>query len=210
MPPEKSGFNYSNKFARIYLEAFREVMSTEEMVALLQAADLPRLANYLPPDNLEKSFDFTYMTAIRFAFTEVFGTEKGDELAIASGRASFAGGLQRFGELLLDPDHLSQANSIEDRLAIGLEAMAEITTQFSDQLSRVYPFDEQTYIYTLERCPMCWGRNSDRVMCHIGQGLINQGLNWITGGLEFRVDIEACVATGSEMGRYVVYREPLG
>lgn len=209
MALEKSGFNYSNKFARIYLESLYEVMSRDDVRTLMTAAGLPRLADYLPPDNLEKSFDFTYFTAIRFAFTEAFGEEDGDALAYASGRASFRGGLRRFGDLVVNIDLTHRDIPLEDKLEIGLSAMSEVAMQFSDQISRVYPFDEETYIYTLERCPMCWGQRSNRAMCHIGQGLVSESLSWLANDRQFHIETSACVAAGDEMGRYIIYREPI-
>ena len=58
MPPEKSGFFYPNKFARITIEALEEVMGKNGLNAILHLAGLSELINNYPVDNLEKEFDF--------------------------------------------------------------------------------------------------------------------------------------------------------
>jgi predicted hydrocarbon binding protein len=86
--------------------------------------------------------------------------------------------------------------------------MANIFTQFSDQISNVYEEGDH-YVYTLERCPMCWKRQTDRPVCFIGQGLLQEGLRWVSGGHEFKVDMATCISKGDDMGRYIIYKEPL-
>ncbi len=94
------------------------------------------------------------------------------------------------------------------KLKIGLPAVANIFTQFSDQISNVHD-DGDKYIYTLERCPMCWNRKSDRAVCFVGQGLLQESLRWVSGGHDIKVDISTCIAKGDDMGRYVIYKEPI-
>jgi len=57
MPPEKSGYYYPNKFARIFLDAMEEVMGKNGLNAVLNLAGLPNLIGNYPPDNLEKAFE---------------------------------------------------------------------------------------------------------------------------------------------------------
>ena len=95
------------------------------------------------------------------------------------------------------------------KLRIGVPAMANIFNQFSDQISKVHEEGTDRMIYTLERCPMCWERKSDKPICHVGQGLLQEGLRWVSGGREFKVDMSTCIAMGDDMGRYIIYKEPL-
>ena len=64
MPPEKSGYYYPNKFARIFLDAMEEVMGKNGLNAVLHLAGLDNLIGNYPPDNLEKAFDFADFTAL--------------------------------------------------------------------------------------------------------------------------------------------------
>jgi len=208
MPPEKSGFNYPNKFARITIEALEEVMGKNGLNAILHLAGLPDLINDYPPDNLEREFDFAYFTALCVALEEMYGPRGGRGLALRAGRATFADALRGFGALAGVGDLAFKVLPLAAKLKIGLPAVANIFTQFSDQISNVHD-DGDKYIYTLERCPMCWNRKSDRAVCYVGQGLLHESLRWVSGGHEFKVDLASCIAKGDDMGRYIVYKEPL-
>ncbi len=208
MPPEKSGFYYPNKFARITIEALEQVMGKNGLNAILHLAGLSEYINNYPPNNLEKEYDFAYFTALCVALEEMYGPRGGRGLALRAGRATFADALRGFGALAGVGDLAFKVLPLAAKLKIGLPAVANIFTQFSDQISNVHD-DGDKYIYTLERCPMCWNRKSDRVVCFVGQGLLQESLRWVSGGHEFKVDISTCIAKGDDMGRYVIYKEPI-
>ena len=208
MPPEKSGFYYPNKFARITIDALEDVMGKNGLNAILHLAGLSDLINNYPPDNLEKEFDFAYYTALCVALEEMYGPRGGRGLALRAGRATFADALRGFGALAGVGDLAFKVLPLTAKLKIGLPAMANIFTQFSDQISNVHD-DGDKYIYTLERCPMCWNRKADRPVCYVGQGLLQEGLRWVSGGHEFKVDISTCIAKGDDMGRYIIYKQPI-
>ncbi len=211
MPAErkKSGFYYPNKFARITLEAMQDVMGDNGLRAILNLAKLSELIDNFPPDNLDKEFDFADYTAINVALDEMYGPRGARGLALRAGRATFAQGLRAFGALAGVGDLAFKVLPLNAKLRIGVPAMANIFMQFSDQISHVTEEGSDRIIYTLERCPMCWERKADRAVCYVGQGLLQEGLRWVSGGQEFKVDMETCIAKGDDMGRYVIYKEPI-
>jgi predicted hydrocarbon binding protein len=206
MPPEKSTFAYPNKFARIYLEALEEILGRGGLTTLLSLADLDLFGHFPPPDNMEKGFDFAYMTALQVGLRNMGGPQMGAGLANRSGRATFKYGYHTFGEQL-ELDEL-RALPLPEKLEIGLPMMAEFFTRFSDQVSNAYAYDEERLVYTLERCPMCWNHEADMPFCHAGQGLIQEALRWISDGQEFEVEMVQCIAVSDEMGKYVIYKTP--
>jgi hypothetical protein len=211
MPAErkKSGYYYPNKFARITLEAMQEVMGENGLRAILHLAGLSNLIGNFPPDNLDKEFDFADFTAINVALDEMYGPRGARGLALRAGRATFAQGLRAFGALAGVGDLAFKVLPLNAKLRIGVPAMANIFMQFSDQISNVTEEGSDRIIYTLERCPMCWERKADRAVCYVGQGLLQEGLRWVSGGQEFQVNMETCIAKGDDMGRYVIYKEPI-
>ncbi len=209
MPPEKSGFYYPNKFALIYLNAMEEIMGVNGLNAILNLAGLQEYIGNYPPDNLEKEFDFAYYTALQTALEEMYGPRGGRGLALRAGRASFSEGLKGFGALAGVGDLAFKVLPLSAKLKIGLPALANILTQFSDQISNVHEEDDK-FVYTLERCPMCWQRKADRPVCYAGQGLLQEGLRWVSGGHEFKVDMADCIAKGDTMGKYIIFKEPIG
>ena len=212
MPPERkqAGYYYPNKFARITIEAMEEVMGENGLKAILNLAGLQHLIGNYPLDNLEKEFDFADYTALNMALEDMYGPRGGRGLALRAGRATFAQGLRAFGALAGVGDLAFKVLPLNAKLKIGVPAMANIFSQFSDQISNVYEEGNDRIIYTLERCPMCWDRKSDdRAVCFVGQGLLQEGLRWVSGGHEFKVDMDTCIAKGDEMGKYIIYKETI-
>jgi predicted hydrocarbon binding protein len=213
MPPDRkqSGYYYPNKFARITIETMEDVMQSKSALkAILNLAGLPHLVDNYPPDNLEKEFDFADYTALSVALEEMYGPRGGRGLALRVGRAMFAKGLRAFGALAGVTDLSFQVLPLSAKLKVGVPALANILTQFGDQISNVYEEGDDRIIFTIERCPMCYDRKSDnRAVCYIEQGLLQEGLRWLSDGHEFRVDIESCIAKGDDMGKYVIYKDPI-
>lgn len=209
MPPEKSGYYYPNKFARLAIEAMGEIMGRNGLNAILNLAGLQQYVDNYPPDNLEKGFDFVEFTALNVALEDMYGPRGGRGLALRAGRAVFAGGLRSFGALAGVGDLAFKVLPLNAKLKVGVPAMANIFSQFSDQISNVHEEGTDRIVYTLERCPMCWGRKTDRPVCFVGQGLLQEGLRWVSGGREFKVDLSTCIGKGDDIGRYIIYKEPI-
>lgn len=209
MPREKSGYYYPNKFARLTIEAMEEVMGRNGLNGILRLANLEQYIDSYPADNLEKAFDFADYTSLNMALEDMFGPRGGRGLALRAGRAIFAGGLRSFGALAGVGDLAFKVLPLNAKLRVGVPAMANIFSQFSDQISNVHEEGSDKIIYTLERCPMCWQRKTDRPVCFMGQGLLQEGLKWVSGGREFKVDMTTCIGKGDDMGRYVIFKEPI-
>lgn len=207
---EKSGFYYPNKFARIMIKAMEEIMGRNGLNAILNLANLRELVDNYPPDNLDKEFDFADFTALNVALEDMYGPRGGRGLALRAGRATFADALRGFGALAGVGDLAFKVLPLNAKLKIGVPAMANIFNQFSDQISNVYEEGTDRIIYTLERCPICWGRKTDKPVCYVAQGLLQEGLRWVSGGSEFKVDMSTCIGAGEDMGRLVIYKEPIG
>jgi hypothetical protein len=206
---EPSGHYYPNRIARIYLLAMEEIMGKNGLNAVLNMAKLSNLIDNYPPDNLDKEFDFSAYSSLNGALEEMYGPRGGRGLALRAGRASFARGLQGFGALAGVGDLAFKVLPLGAKLKMGLPAMAGIFTQVSDQISRVEEKDDH-FVYVIERCPVCWGRRADKPVCHAAVGLLQEGLRWVSGGKEFRVDELTCVAMGDKNCTFAVYKEPVG
>jgi predicted hydrocarbon binding protein len=87
--------------------------------------------------------------------------------------------------------------------------MARIFSQISDQYSTVVE-QENEFIYTIHKCPQCWGRKAlDKPVCFMGGGLLQEGLKWLSGGSEFRVNESKCMAMGDDVCEYVIQKDPI-
>lgn len=209
MAGERGKYFYANLIARIYLQAMEEVMGKNGLNAILNMARLSRYIDNLPPANWDKEFDFADYAALNQALEDMYGPRGGRGLALRAGRASFARGLQGFGALHNMSDLALKMVPLNLKLKMGLPAMAKVFSQVSDQASHVKERDGN-YAYVIDRCPVCWGRRSDKPICHAATGLIQEGLRWVSGGKEFRVEEVACIASGADVCEFIVYRDPIG
>ncbi len=204
----KSGLYYPYKFARIAILALREVMGQNGVNAILNLAGLSRLIDDLPPDNLERKFDFAEFSAISGALEEMFGPRGGRSLALRAGRATFEDALKNFGALAGVGDLAFKVLPMQIKLRIGLPAMGKIFSQTSDQLSTVEEKPDQ-FIYTIHRCPVCWGRHTEKPACNYAAGLLPASLKWVSGGNEFRVMQSTAKSCGDENCQFIIPKEPI-
>ncbi|MGC8857276.1 MAG: V4R domain-containing protein [Anaerolineae bacterium] len=208
-PVEKSGLYYPNKFGLIIIKSLEEVMGKNGLNAILNLAGLQHYIDNYPPDNLEKGFDFAELSAIGVALEEMYGPRGGRGLALRAGRATFSDALKNFGALAGVADLAFVVLPLHAKLRIGVPAMAKIFSQLSDQLSTVEE-RENEFIYTIHKCPVCWGRHdADKPVCFIATGLLQEGLKWVSGGNEFRVNESKCVAMGDDVCEFVIQKEPI-
>jgi predicted hydrocarbon binding protein len=208
-PIPRSEYHYANKIALISIKALEDVMGKNGMNAILNLAHLPSLIDNYPPDNLEREFNFADFSALNLALEEMYGPRGGRGLALRAGRAAFADSLRNFGALAGVGDLAFKILPLQTKIKIGIPAMARIFSQISDQYSTVQE-RENEYIYTIHRCPVCWGRKgSDKPVCFMAVGLLQEGLKWVSGGHEFRVNESRCVAMGDEVCEFVIQKNPI-
>lgn len=208
-PIPVSGLYYPNKIANIALKALEDVMGKNGVNAILNLANLQHLIDHYPPPNLNREYDFAYFSAIWGALEEMYGPRGGRGLALRAGRATFAEGLRNFGALAGAGDLAFKVLPLHTKIKIGLPAMARIFTQTSDQHSTVEERDTH-FIYTIHRCPVCYGRHIEKPGCHVATGLIQEGLKWVSGGYEFRVVETKCIAVGDPVCEFMIMKEPVG
>jgi hypothetical protein len=204
----KSGYYYPNRIARIYLQAMEEVMGRNGLNALLNLTGLSQYTRALPPENLQREFDFADFSNLNQGLTDIYGPRGGRGLSLRGGRATFDQGLKGFGALAGVSDLAFRVLPLSTKMRIGLPAMARVFTQFSDQTTRTENHDAY-FLYYIDRCPVCWGRKSELPICFVATGLLQEGLKWLSGGNEFRVEEIECLAAGSSSCIFRIDKEPI-
>lgn len=205
-PP--SGYNYPNKMGLLYLTALEEVMGKNGINAMLHLAEMDHFIDNYPPDNLDKQFDFIYIAGLHEVLEFMYGARGGRGLEQRAGRVLFSGGLRNFGALTGAGDLAFKVLPLTTKLKIGLPAIAKVFNALTDQVSNVIEHEDH-YIYTLERCSMCWQRKSDKPVCHTAVGIIQEALKWVSGGLEFKIEMQSCISCGQPKGELKVYKKPI-
>ena len=205
----ESGFYNSNKFARIFLESIQEITGTHGLNAILNYAGLSKLINNLPPDDLERVFDFSHFSMINQSLTDIYGERGGRGILLRIGRTTFDDVLKDYGALAGVGDLAFKVLPMQAKVKFGLSAMARVFSDKSDQISSVKE-DEDSYFYQVDRCPACWGReNQDHPVCFYMVGLLQEGLCWVSGGKEFQVEEIKCRAQGAESCVFEIKKQHL-
>jgi hypothetical protein len=194
---------------RIIILALEEIMGKNGLNAILNMAKLPQFIDNYPPDDFEKGFDFADLSSLMRALEDMYGPRGGRGLALRAGRATFARGLQGMGALSGVGDLAFKVLPLPAKLKLGLPGMAGVFNQVSDQIVRIEE-DADYFIWHIDRCPQCWARQVEKPCCFIGTGLLQEGLRWVSGGKEFRVDEVSCIGLGEKTCSYHVYKEPIG
>ncbi len=205
---EKAGYYYPNLIARIYLESIEEIMGPNGIKALLNMAGMQHLIDSFPPPNLAKEFDFADFAHLNEAMELLYGPRGGRALALRAGRQAFDQGLKNLGPMVGIADRAFRLLPLKIRLKVGLGAMARAFSMTSDQISYILEEDQQ-FIYVIERCPVCWGRQADGPICHAALGIILEGLDWGTAGKKFKVAQISCTAAGDPSCNFAIPKEPI-
>lgn len=129
-------------------------------------------------------------------------------MGIRAGRASFAQGLTDFGSLVGMADLAFKLLPLGAKLKVGLRAMAETFNKFSDQATHLEE-EEDRYIYIIEKCPVCWGRETAKPSCFAAVGLLQEGLKWVSSGKDFKLEQVTAKSVGDESCDFVIYKAPL-
>ncbi|MFL7810606.1 MAG: V4R domain-containing protein [Anaerolineae bacterium] len=208
MAIERSGLYYPNKIARIYLEVLEDIMGRNGLNSVLNKAELSNLIGNYPADDLAREFDFAEFSALSQALDDTYGPRGGRVFALRGGKASVKAGLEAFGASVGIAGLAMKVLPLGAKLKVGLAGMARIFTTFSDQFSTVEENGDR-FVYIIHKCPVCWGREASRPICHGAVGLLQGGLNWVSGGKDFKVVQTDCHAMGDHDCRFDVYKEPL-
>jgi hypothetical protein len=205
---QMSGYYYPNLIAKIYLEAIEEVMGVNGLKALLNLAHMQHLIDNFPPGNLSRQFDFADFAHLNEAMEMMYGPRGGRALSLRAGRKAFDQGLKNFGAMVGVADRAFRLLPLKLRMKIGLGAMAKAFSTTSDQISYVQEHEDH-FLYVIERCPVCWGRQADSPICHAAMGIILEGIDWGTGGLRFKVAEVTCIARGDLACNFTISKSPI-
>lgn len=205
---DPSGLYYPNRIARHLLLAMEDVMGKSGLNTILSLATLEHHIDHLPSSNLTKAFDFAEIAAISEALESMYGARGGRGIALRVGRATFARGMKGFGAMAGMNDPAFHALPLENRSWLGLNALAAIFSNFSDQQSAVHDMGT-TFELVTEIAPPAWGRNTDKPVCHLLTGIVQESLRWSSNGHEYHVREVECRASGGDACVFVANKRPI-
>lgn len=208
MTTNKESYYYPNRMGRIVLTAMEEIMGAHGVNATLNFAGVPDLVNNYPSNDLRLGFKFEELAAIQDALDHIYGIRGGRALSLHTGRETFNYALKDFMPVLGISDLAFRPLHLGIKLKIGLGVFAETFNKFTDQIVRLSEENER-HLWIIDRCPVCWQRETAEPCCHLAVGLLHESLNWVSNGREFRVEEIECKASGDPACVIAIYKQPI-
>jgi predicted hydrocarbon binding protein len=200
-------FYYPNKMGRIILLAMEEILGRNGINAVLNHKNLQTWINNYPPNNLDLAFPFSDLSQIQIGLEEIYGPRGGQGLSLRIGQASFKYGLREFGPMLGITDMAFRLLPLPTKMSSGADIFANTFNKFTDQRVRVEDTEDQIF-WHIERCPVCWERETDRPCCNLAVGILQEALYWISGGKFFNIEETACIAQGDPTCTIIIDKPP--
>lgn len=185
-----------------------DVMGHNGVSAILNFTGLRSWVGHYPPDDLETDVEFSEVSAILGGLEDMYGPWGSRAIARRSGWQIFHGLLPEFGRLAGLENLVDGSMPILEKLQIGLPAIAHALDEMSDQETSVQELDD-AFVLRIFRCPYCWGRRSDRAICHPVGGFLEEALRWLAGGSTFEVVETRCRALGDEACEFRIGKTPI-
>jgi bacteriochlorophyll 4-vinyl reductase len=204
----KSGYYIPNRLALIFLQAMEEVLGVNGVKATLHIAGLSEWIDNFPADNLERGVDFASFSALNASLEEIYGVNGGRGLARRSAWKMFDRALRHVGGITSVIDMAVKVLPMAIATRQGLKAVSIAISKVSDQQASMEDRGE-TYVFSFHRCTACWGRQSDKPVCHSQVGLLEQCLRWLSGGHSYRVLEIKCIAEGDEACEFQIDKKPM-
>ncbi|GAB4571768.1 MAG: 4-vinyl reductase [Anaerolineae bacterium] len=204
----EGSYFYANRMGLIILRSMEELVGREGLEEILRAGGLAQYIEAFPPNDLELGFPFEHLGALQAAVEAVHGPAAGRELNRKVGALCLDNGLREFNPLLGIADLPVRMMPLSLKLHVGFDMFAMVFNRFSDQVVSLSE-DMKYYYWIIERCPVCWGRQTEAPCCHLAVGILEESLRWATGGKEFLVAETECVAKGDATCTISIGKRPV-
>jgi predicted hydrocarbon binding protein len=199
-PEEKkdaSNLYYPNKWGRVILASAEEVMGAQGVAALLNMAGMKELIGNYPPDNMKKEFSFEQVGKLQAGIWDMYGNRGARVFAVRAGEQSFKDGLTQFKSVAAAAQVAMKVGTLEGKVKLGLEFFSKFFNSVSDQVVEISE-DDKHWIWTITKCPVCYGRKSDEPVCNLAIGVLQAAFAWMSDGKKFRILETECKAKGDK------------
>ena len=184
-------FFYPQKMGKVILLGLEEVIGKSGIEAVFRLTGKTELNQ----NSSNQKISFETISLIHQTLEQVYGPRGGRGLALRTGRACFKYGIKEYGSLMGITETAFRLLPLQTKLRTGTKSFAELFNKHTDQIVRIEE-DEQKFFWHIERCPLCWGRNTEEPVCHLAVGLLQEALYWVSGGKVFNVEQVSCIARG--------------
>jgi predicted hydrocarbon binding protein len=199
----------SDAVMRWVLEALEELAGKQSLAGVLPKAGLPELVDNFPVERTSVKGTYTFEKFSNLNM-EIFNalSRPAPTILARAGRATYARGLDQYGPLLGAAITAMKILPEGTRLKTGLEGMKFVWDKMYKD-ANLPTLDHKVedcgdhFKYSIGKCMVCAGKTSDAPMCHMGAGLLAEGIQWLTGK-EYEVREVECRAMGAQACVYVI------
>lgn len=208
MIEKKSGLYMPNRIVRYMLSTLCDLMGENGLNAVLKRSGLPPYQELLPPDDMERAFDFANYSAICEGVADTYGPRGAKAFMIRAGKAGFLNGIQSFIDNYgAGLEATGKLVPLSIKLPLFLKWIAKNYTETSDRIVQVKDMGDH-YLYINKRCPVCWGRETEAPECHITLGFLQEATSFISQGHHFQIHQVSTIAMGDPSCDFVVPKQP--
>ncbi|NTU75168.1 MAG: hypothetical protein HGA86_03510 [Anaerolineaceae bacterium] len=176
-----------------------EVIGSSGMKAIFNMANLNNLAVELPPDDMERQFDFADFAQIFSTLTLLIGARGARSLSIRAGRSTMREGIKVFSDPLTPEKETTTEQATNEIQLIRLNRFSNFLNSISDQITTVYRRgDMDGFEFVIHQCPVCWSQTASEPICAFFEGLLEQAVKIFSNDQPYSVTETQCKASGAE------------
>jgi bacteriochlorophyll 4-vinyl reductase len=191
-----------NALMRQALVAIEEVMGKNGLTAVLRTSQLERYIDNLPPDDLNPAVNSSDYARLNEAIEDFYG-RGGRGILQRIGKASFEYGIREQAALFGLAGVALKLLPVKQRIKFILNRVASVVKKANPQLQVDVEETENGFAYVARKCSVCYGRHSDKPICHLYVGSIGEAVRWVTGQV-YQVQETHCLAKGDPYCRFEV------
>lgn len=203
---QRNDLMIANTLVRQALVAIQEVMGENGLTAVLRLADLEQFIHNLPPDDLTPAIKSSEYARLNAAIETFYG-RGGPGMLRRIGKASFQYAVREQSALLGLAGVALKLLPPKQRIRFILNGMANALKKANPELDIEVEETDDGVIYTAHICSVCYGRHSQKPICHLYVGSITEAARWATGVAHHVVETH-CIAKGDPYCRFEVGDTP--
>ena len=191
-----------NALVRQALITSQEVMGENGLNAVLRATGLERFIGNFPPDDMEPGIDTSEYAQFNAAIEEFYG-RGGRGILQRVGRASFQYAVREQAALLGLAGAALKVLPQKQRIKFILKSMVDALKKTNPQVEAWSGEKDGKLVYVERTCAICYGRQSDKPICHLYVGSISEAVKWATGQ-DYQIIETHCIAQGDSFCQFEV------
>jgi bacteriochlorophyll 4-vinyl reductase len=191
-----------NTLMRQALTAIEEVMGKNGLNTVLRIAGLEQYIDNLPPDDLNPSVKSSDYARLNEEIESFYG-RGGRGILHRIGKASFQYAVREQSALLGLAGVALKLLPQKQRVRFILNSLVNVLKKTNPQVRVEVEEADGKLAMVACTCSVCYGRRSDKPICHLYVGSIGEAVQWATGH-PYQVRETQCIAKGDPCCRFEV------